>query len=167
MRMRVRKFAVLVAGVLAVLLPGGVAGASEKDGSLEERLLEASGGLQMPGSESDSGWWFVSYPGEEGLPTVERMAAITGCSGYPEGDTARFDFDATFDTLSRVEPWMDEGQRDSARGFRKLGKVFHSEYGDELAVYRCETGEYGQVHIYFVGSKPDGLSGLLTINTET
>ena len=62
---------------------------------------------------------------------------------------------------------MDEGQRDSACGFRKLGKVFHSEYGEELTVYRCDTGEYGQVHVYFVGSKPEGLSGLLTINTET
>ena len=157
----------LVAGVLAVLLLGGVAGASEKDGSLEERLLEASGRLQMPGSESDSGWWFVSYPGEQGLPTVERMAAITSCSGYPESGMGRFDFDATFDTLSRVELWMDEGQRDSARGFGKRGKLFHREYGDELAVYRCETGEYGQVHIYFVGAKPDGLAGLMTINTET
>lgn len=167
MRTRVWKFAVLVAGVLAVLLPVGVAGASEKDGSLEERLLGASEGLQMPGSESDSGWWFVSYPGEEELPTVERMADITGCSDYPEGGMARFDFDATFDTLSRVEPWMDEGQRASAHGFGKLRKGLHREYGDELVVYRCETGEYGQVHIYFLGSRADGLSGLLTINTET
>ncbi len=48
-----------------------------------------------------------------------------------------------------------------------MSKVFHREYGDELAVYRCETGQYGQVHIYFVGSRADGLSGLMTINTET
>ncbi len=151
----------------AVLFMAGGARASEKDGALEERLLEASEGLQMPGSESDSGWWFVSYPEEQGLPTVERMSSITGCSDYPEGGMARFDFDATFETLGRVEPWMDEGQRDSARGFEKLGKVFHREYGDELAVYRCETGQYGQVRIYFVGARTDGLSGLMTINTET
>lgn len=153
--------------MLAALLLAGGAGANEKDGALEERLLEASEGLQMPGSESDSRWWFVSYPGEEGLPAVERMSSITGCSGYPDDGMARFDFDATFETLGRIEPWMDEGQRDSARGFEKLGKIFHHEYGDELAVYRCETGQYGQVHIYFVGARADGLSGLMTINTET
>ncbi len=132
---------VLVAELLVVLQLRGVAEASEKDGSLAERLLEASWGLQRPGSESASAWWFVSYPGEEGLPTVERMATITGCSDHPEGRMARADFDATLDTLGRIEPWMDEGQRDSARGFRKLRKVFHNEYGDELAVYHCETGE--------------------------
>ncbi len=165
--MRIWELAVLVIGLLVVLPPVGVVGATEKDGSLAERLLEASWGLQMPGSESDSEWWFVSFPGEQELPTVERMSSITGCSGYPEGGMGRFDFDATFDTLSRVEPWMDEGQRDSARGFEKLSKVFHHEYGDELAVYRCETGQYGQVHIYFVGARADGLSGLMTTNTET
>ncbi len=167
METRARTLVVSAAVMLAALLLAGGAGASEKDGALEERLLEASEGLQMPGSESDSHWWFVSYSGERGLPTVERMSYITGCSGYPEGGMARFDFDATFDTLSRVEPWMDEGQRDSAHGFGKLSKVFHREYGDELAVYRCETGQYGQVEIYFVGAQEEGLSGLMTINTET
>ena len=167
MRTKTRTFAVLAACVLAVSLVAGAAGAEEKDGSLEERLLRASEGLQMPGSESDSAWWYVSYPGEEGLPTVERMARITGCSGYPEGVMSRLDFDAAFDVLGQVEPWMDGGQRESARGFRALAKLFHREYGDDLAVYRCETGEYGQVHVFFVGANADGLSGLKTINTET
>ena len=162
-----RTLVVSAAGMLVAFLLVGAAGASEKGGALEDRLLEASEGLQMPGSESDSGWWCVSYPGELDLPAVERMSDVTGCSGYPEGGMARYDFDATLDTLSRVEPWMDEGQRDSARGFGKLGKVFRREYGDELAVYRCETGQYGQVRIYFVGARADGLSGLMTINTET
>ena len=166
MRAQTRTFAVLAAWVLAVSLVAGVAGAQEKDGTIEERLLRASEGLQMPGSESDSAWWFVSYPGEEGLPTAERMARLTGCSGYPEGAMERLDFDATFDALGRVEPWMDGGQRESARGFRKLGKLLRLEYGD-LAVYRCETGEYGQVPVFIVGTRPEGLSGVMTINIET
>ena len=65
---RIGKMAVLVAGLLVDLLPGGVAGASEKDEFLADRLLETSWGLQMPGSESVSAWWFVSYPGERGCP---------------------------------------------------------------------------------------------------
>ena len=157
----------MTAGLVVAGLLAAAAGAGEGRRTTEELLLLASEGLQMPGSESDSGWWFVSYPGEEGMPSVGRMASATGCSDYPEGTMQRFDFDATFDTLSRVEPWMDGGQRESARGFGKLRKVFHREYGDELAVYRCETGEYGQVRIYFVGSREDGLSGLMTVNTET
>ena len=165
--MMTRTFAVLAAWVLAVSLLVGPAGADEKGVTLEERLLRASEGLQMPGSESDSAWWFVSYPGEEGLPTVERMARITGCSDYPEGVMQRLDFEDTLDALGRVEGWMDGGQRQSARGFRRLGKLFHREYGDDLAVYRCETGEYGQVPIYFVGVGPEEISGLMTVNTET
>ena len=166
MRTRARVFTALAAGALAVLALVGPTVADENE-SLEERLIRASEGLQMPGSESDSVWRFVSYPGEEVVPTAERMARITGCSGYPEGVMTRLDFDATLDDLSRVEGWMDGGQRESARGFRRLTKLFHREYGDDLAVYRCETGEHGQVHVSFVGANADGLSGLMTINIET
>jgi hypothetical protein len=39
---------------------------------------------------------------------------------------------------------------------------------DSRAVYRCETGEFGQVYLYFVGlNEIDGISGLLTASTET
>ena len=79
----------------------------------------------------------------------------------------RPDFDATFDSLGKVQTWMDPGQRESARGFRKLGRLFHRLYGEDLAVYRCETGEFGRVDIYFVGANEDGLSGLTTVNIET
>lgn len=167
---------VAVVALVAALLSGallaaaaGTAGASEaRDGeaALRERLLRASEGLQMPGSEADSGWWFVSYPGEEELPTAERMAYLTGCSDHPEGGMARSDFDTTFASLGTVQPWMDPGQKESARGFRKLGRLFHRKYGDNLAAYRCETGT-AEVHIYFVGANKNALSGLKTTNIET
>ena len=146
--------------LLAGLLFATTAGAQDT----ENRLLKASEGLQMPGSEADSAWWFVSYPNEDELPSVERFSGLTGCD-YPEGGVSRQDFDATLDHLGRVQPWMDPGQRESARGFRRLQKIFHRRY-EELAVYRCETGT-AEVPIYFVGVDENGLSGLLTINIET
>jgi hypothetical protein len=79
----------------------------------------------------------------------------------------RLDFDATFDSLGRVQPWMDHGQKKSAHGFSRLSKLFHREYGNDLAVYRCDTNRYGEVKIYFLGIDTDGLSGLMTINIET
>ena len=130
----------------------------------ESRLLGASEGLQMPGSEADSAWSFVSYPGEEELPSVERFAGLTGCD-HPEGGVSRQDFDATLDHLGEARPWMDPGQRESARGFRRLQRLFHRRY-EELAVYRCDTGT-AEVPIYFVGVDENGLSGLLTVNIET
>jgi len=130
----------------------------------EGRLLKASEGLQMPGSEADSAWWFVSYPGEEELPSVERFSGLAGCD-HPEGGMSRQDFDATLDHLGEVQPWMDRGQKKSARGFARLQKLFHRRYED-LAVYRCETGT-AEVPIYFVGVDENGLSGLLTVNIET
>ncbi|MGH3147491.1 MAG: nuclease A inhibitor family protein [Rubrobacter sp.] len=167
MNTRAKMAVVLAAVLVAVGLFAATAGADERRRSTEGTLLRKSEGLQMPGSESDSRWWFVSYPGEEGLPAVGRMASITGCSDYPEGVMTRLEFDATFDNLGRIRPWMDRGQRKSARGFGRLQRVFHREYGEDLAVYRCDTGEFGQVPIYFVGSNADGLSGLKTVNTET
>lgn len=76
----------------------------------EDRLLKASEGLQMPGSEADSAWSLVSYPGEAELPSVERFSWLTGCD-HPEGGASRQDFDAPLDRLGDVQPWMDEGQR--------------------------------------------------------
>lgn len=130
----------------------------------EDRLLRASDGLQMPGSEADSEWSFVSYPGEDGLPSAGRFSELTGCD-RPEGGVSRLDFDATLDHLGEVQPWMDRGQKKSARGFARLQRLFHRRY-EELAVYRCETGT-AEVPIYFVGVDDVGLSGLRTVNIET
>ena len=160
-----RIFIIMLATVLTAVWAAGVVAAQEAD--LAKRLLQAAEGLQMPGSEADSFWWFVSYPGEEELPTAERMASLEGCTDYPEGVMRRLDFDATFDSLGRVQPWMDHGQEKSARGFARLRDLFHRQYGDDLAVYRCDTNKYGEVRIYFLGIDPEGLSGLKTINIET
>ena len=130
----------------------------------EDRLLRASDGLQMPGSEADSEWSFVSYRGENGLPSAERFAGLTGCA-RPEGGVSVQDFDETLERLGEVQPWMDAGQKESAHGFARLGRLFHRRY-EVLAVYRCETGT-AEVPIYFVGVDDDGLSGLLTVNIET
>ena len=157
---RARVVLICTSALLAGLLLATAANAQDAEG----RLLKASAGLQMPGSEADSGWWFVSYPGEDELPSAERLSGLTGCAGHPEGDVSRADFDATFDRLGEVEPWMDRGQK-SARGFARLQKLFHRRY-EELAVYRCETGT-AEVPIYFVGVNEEGLSGLLTVNIET
>jgi Nuclease A inhibitor-like protein len=154
--------------VLAVLLaPQPAADAAVQEEDLAKRLLQAADGLQMPGSEADSFWWFVSFPGEKELPTAERMASLEGCSDYPDGVMGRLDFDATFDSLGTVRPWMDQGQKKSARGFARLRDLFHRLYGDDLAVYRCDTNQYGEVRVYFLGLDNDGLSGLKTINIET
>ncbi|CAA9424420.1 MAG: hypothetical protein AVDCRST_MAG22-2811 [uncultured Rubrobacteraceae bacterium] len=130
----------------------------------ESRLLKAAEGLQMPGSEADSAWWFVSYPGEDELPSVEHFSDLTGCD-HPEGGVSIQDFDATLAHLGEVQPWMDRGQEKSARGFTRLRKVFQRRY-EKLAVYRCETGT-AEVRMYFVGVDENGLSGLLTVNIET
>jgi hypothetical protein len=62
---------------------------------------------------------------------------------------------------------MDQGQKKSARGFASLRNLFHRQYGDDLAVYRCDTNKYREVRIYFLGLNNEGLSGLKTINIET
>jgi hypothetical protein len=159
MKRRKRAFVASLA-LLAGLLLATPAGAQET----EDRLLKASEGLQMPGSEADSGWWFVSFPGEDALPSAGRFSELAGCDS-PEGGVSRQSFDATFDHLGDVQPWMDRGQKKSARGFARLQKLFHRRY-DELAIYRCETGT-AEVPIYFLGVDEDGLSGLLTVNIET
>jgi nuclease A inhibitor-like protein len=144
--------------VLSGLLLAAAAGAQ----GTGDRLLKASEGPQMPGSEADSAWWFVSYLDEDELPSAERFSELAGC-GYPEDGVSRQDFDATLDHLGDVRPWMDRGQKKSARRFARLQELFHRRY-DELAVYRCETG--AEVPIYFQGVNEDGLSGLLTVNIE-
>jgi hypothetical protein len=160
-----RAFIMLLAVLLAAQSTADTVAAQEED--LAPRLLKATESLQMPGSEADSFWWFVSYPGEEALPNAERMAYLEGCADYPDGVMSRLDFDATFDSLGSVQPWMDQGQKKSARGFARLRNFFHRQYGDDLAVYRCDTNKYGEVRIYFLGLNNDGLSGLKTINIET
>jgi hypothetical protein len=160
-----RVFIIMLAALLASQLKADTVAAQEED--LAKRLLQAAEGLQMPGSEADSFWWFVSYPGEEELPTAEHMASLEGCADYPDGVMRRLDFDATFDSLGTVQPWMDQGQKQSARGFARLRDLFHRQYGDDLAVYRCDTNQYGEVRIYFLGLNEEGLSGLKTINIET
>ena len=160
-----RIFIIMLAALLATALAAGTVAAQEEE--LAKRILQAAEGLQMPGSEADSFWWFVSYPGEDELPTAERMASLEGCADYPEGVMRRLDFDTTFDSLARVQPWMDHGQKKSARGFARLRDLFHRQYGGDLAVYRCDTNKYGEVRIYFLGLDSEGLSGLKTINIET
>lgn len=166
MKARARILVTLAVGFLVAALATDAA-AARKGQDLSGRLLRAAEGLQMPGSEADSHWWFVTYPQEESLPSAERMAYLSGCSDYPDGVLVRSEFDATFESLARVQPWMDRGQKRSARGFARLGKLFHREYGEDLAVYRCDTNRYGEVRIYFLGAGSDGLSGLMTINIET
>lgn len=155
---RWKAISICVLGLLTGLLVADGAAADDTGA----RLLRASEGLQMPGSEADSAWWFVSYPDQTGLPDVGQMARLTGC---PDGGVSRRYFDATLDDLGDVRPWMDRGQKQSARGFMRLQKVFHRHY-DDLAVYRCEAGT-AEVPIYFVGMNDAGLSGLLTVNIET
>lgn len=140
--------------LLAGLLLATAAGAQET----EDRMLKASEGLQMPGSEADSGWWFVSYPGEDELPSAGRVSERVGCDS-PEGGVSRQDFDATLDQRGDVQPWMDRGQKKSARGFARLQKLFHRRY-EALAVYRCETGT-AEVPIYFLGIATSASRGSL------
>ena len=155
--METKRLIPVIGVLLAALLFAGAASADT-----ERRLLRASEGLQMPGSEADSEWWFVSYSEEKEVPTPDRMARLTGCADA----MTRSGFDETFGRLGRVEPWMDQGQRKSARGFGKLAGIFDGIYGDDLAVYRCASGG-PEVPIYFVGVDENGLSGLKTINIET
>jgi hypothetical protein len=133
---------------------------------IAERLLRAAEGLQYPGSESDSTWTFVSYEGFAELPDAATFERVSGCPVTAGGGTVRLDFDDTLDRLGTVQPWMDQGQIESARGFRKLQSLFHRTFAEDLAVYRCETGG-AEVYIYFIGVDEDRLAGLLTISIET
>lgn len=155
--------------VVAVLSLGlaFAAGAQAQEGGdrLERRLLRSAEGLQMPSSEGDSAWTFVQYPGETAAPDAARFERLSGCPVERGGFTTRLDFDAYLDRLGTVEPWMDGGQKRSARGFRRLEGLLHREL-DDLAVYRCETGT-AEVYIYFVGTDGERLAGLSTISIET
>jgi len=144
----------------------GVAVAEEVDAKttdearLAEKLLRASEGVQLPGSESDTVFGFVGFPGEEELPAVERFAEISGCD-YPEGGTSRFDFGTTFDRYEELAPLGGYDIRD----YRQLRRTFERSY-DDLAVYRCETGG-PENHIYFLGANEEGVSGLRSVSIET
>lgn len=150
-----------VAGLLAcaVFLGDAVARTDETG----ERLLAAAEGLQMPSSEADSSWYLVTYAGVEELPEAGPFEEVSGCR---QGGVTRQDFDEILGRLSKVEPWMDAGQASSARGFRKLQKVFDREFGGEVAVYRCDTGG-PEIQVYFVGAEGDRLVGLMTVSIET
>jgi len=137
-----------------------------QDDKIAERLLRDVEGLQYPGSESDSTWAFVSYEGFAELPDAATFEHVSGCPVTEGGRTVRLDFDDTLDRLGTVQPWMDQGQIESARGFRKLQSLFHRTFAEDLAVYRCETGG-AEVYIYFIGVDEDRLAGLLTISIET
>lgn len=159
--MRTKVALLAVATLLACYFPIDDAGAQgDRTGG---RLLAAADGLQMPSSEADSAWYFVSYAGVEELPEAEAFEEMSGC---PEGGATREDFDKTLARLSEIEPWMDEGQARSARGFRKLAKVFGHAFGEKLAVYRCESGG-PEVNVYFVGAAEGRGVGLMTVSIET
>ncbi len=158
----------LLASLALVAFLGTGANAAQAAGGdkTEALLLRASEGLQYPGSESDSAWTFVSYEGFTELPDTATFERVSGCPVTEQGGMSRLDFDATLDRLGAVQPWMDEGQKKSAHGFRKLQGVFHREFGEDLAVYRCETGT-AEVYLYFIGVDEDRLAGLLTVSIET
>lgn len=148
-----------------LLATGALAQETEATDRLERRLLKNAEGLQMPYSEGDSAWTFVQYPGETVSPEPARFQELSGCPVETGGTTTRLDFETTMERLGRVETWMDDGQKRSARGFRKLDRLFHREL-DDLALYRCETGG-AQVYLYFVGTDGERLAGLSTISIET
>ena len=150
----------VAATLLASCIPVG--GAVAQEDKTEDRLLAAAEGLQMPSSESDSSWYLVSYTGKE-LPGATTFGEMSGC---PRGAIISSDFDETLDRLGEVEPWMDAGQASSARGFRKLERVFDREFGDKTAVYRCENGG-PEIEVFFMGADEEGLVGLMTISIET
>lgn len=159
MKTKLVLFAVVT--LFACSVSTGSALADLKDG-IGDRLLAAAEGLQMPSSESDSFWYSVSYAGVEELPEAGQFEAMSGCR---DGGVTRQDFGETLDRLGKIEPWMDAGQVGSARGFRKLEKVFYREF-EEVAVYRCDTGG-PEIEVYLVGIEEDRLLGLRTISIET
>ena len=57
-----RAFIIMLAALPSAALAADTVAAQEE--RLATRLLHAAEGLQMPGSEADSFWWFVAYPGE-------------------------------------------------------------------------------------------------------
>lgn len=158
-----RKLSILFVVASFLACAASVSAVAQEGDKLAERLLRASEGLQMPSSESDSSWSLISYAAPNEPPEAESFGEMVGC---PRGGTTRLDFDATIERLGTVERWMDDGQAKSARGFRKLGGVFEHEFGDDLAVYRCD-GNGPEVGVYFVGAGEEGLRGLATISIET
>ncbi len=163
--MRKRLLKLLLANsarVASVVVAGEVDAGTTDEPRLAEKLLRASEGVQLPSSESDTVFEFVSFPGEKELPTVDRFAEFTRCD-YPEGGSSRFDFGATFDRYGAVAPLGGYEVRD----YRQLRRAFERGY-DDLAVYRCETGG-PENFVYFPGSEADdeGVCGLRSVSIET
>lgn len=127
---------------------------------LAKKRLRASEGVQFPGFGSDTVFEFVSFPGEEQFPTVDRFARLTGCD-YPDGGVSRFDFGTTFDRYEELAPLGGYDVRD----LRHLRRAFERNYG-ALAVYCCETGCPENL-IYFLGANDEGVSGLRSVSIET
>jgi len=145
--------------VLSGLLLAAAAGAQET----EDRLLKASEGLQMPGSEADSVWWFVSYPDEDELPSAERFSELAGC-GYPEGGVSRQNLDATLDHLGDVQPWMDRGQKKRPR-VCTTAEALPPPLGRTRRLPLRDRHRRSP-HL-LAGGKRSGFSGLLSVNIET
>lgn len=160
--MKAKPTLAVAAALLAALIHASGAAAAEED-KTADRLLRAAEGLQMPSSEADSSWSVLSFAGTEEPPVAARFGEMSGC---PEGGTSRLDFEYTLERLGTVEPWMDDGQASSARGFRKLEGVFERKFGKKVAVYRCDPGG-PEVNVYFVGADEGALVALETVSIET
>ena len=160
MRTKLVPFAVVTLLACSVFISGNALAQRDRTA---ERLITVAEGLQMPSSEADSVWSLVSYDGVEELPAAGPFDEMSGCR---RSGVTRYDFGETLDLLGEVEPWMDAGQASSARGFRKLERVFDREFGEEVAVYRCDSGG-PEIGLYFVGAEEDRLVGLMTVSIET
>ena len=159
--MRTKLVLLGVSTLLALSLP--IVSATAREDRTGERLIAAAEGLQMPSSEADSAWHLVSYSGVDELPDADTFEELSGC---PRGGATRSGFDEILARLGTVEPRMDASQARSARGFRKLERVFRRGFEDGLAVYRCETGG-PEVSVYFVGADDKGLMGLISVSMRT
>ena len=76
-----KAFIIMLATLLAAQLTTGTVAAQEKDPA--GRLLQAAEGLQMPGSEADSFWWFVSYPEKMGYPPPSAWPPWKAAPNFP------------------------------------------------------------------------------------
>jgi hypothetical protein len=127
-----------------------------------DALLALSAGLLYP-SESDRPfeWWAApNGPAPAALPSAAAFAALIGEA--PDLVT-REDAGAFFARRTRLEPWMDEGQREFATRFAAVERALRAAYRD-VAVYRAGRVE---VRVFIVGLDRYGLSGLQTVSVET
>lgn len=161
MQNRLRTLLLATLALLASVAVAQEADARPVEGArLAKKRLRASEGVRLPGFESGTVFEFVSFPGEEELPTVDRFARLTGCD-YSDGGASRFDFGTTFDRYEELAPLGGYDVRD----LHHLRHTFERNYGD-LAVYRCQTGGPENL-IYFLGANDEGVSGLRSVSIET